>query len=86
MTAEDLHARRSLLEILVGDNADSECIGRRALVLAYLLRCPSMRGKKQSDLAKQVGTSEAAISKRVKSLRRIFALSKPDRDAAGFEG
>lgn len=84
MNTPEFNARQSLLELIVGESHDAAQIGKRTLLLARLHRCQSVRRKSQRELAALLGISEAAVSKRVKLLRKICNTCEPKHDPNQF--
>lgn len=65
---------REALELLTREGSDRD-VGRRALLLAYLI-APDLIGT-QRDLAKRLGVTEGRASQMLKVLRRHFGSKPP---------
>jgi DNA-directed RNA polymerase specialized sigma24 family protein len=63
-------ARRIVLDSLFDGAADVEQVGRRCVLLARLHGCESLREKSQREIARFIGISEAAVSERLKLMRK----------------
>ena len=64
-----------LLEWMTGDGADAERAGRRALLLAYLVRAPG-RLQTQRQLAAQLGISPARVNALLAEIRGNLGLAR----------
>ena len=69
LTAARLAAVREALALLTKDGSDKE-VGRKCLLLAYLLGCSPC--ETQRELAAKLGVSESRVSRMCKVLRPHF--------------